>query len=150
MFFSIRRLNFLFWKYLWVWHHYSASTSAIRPTVCCYIMFKKIINNKYINLCKLFVGLRKTFFSSNRVIVDGFLIVYQLGICCVYIVFVAKNVKQLVDYYFIDIDVKIHMVILLLPLIGLICIRNLKLLAPFSQFANIITFIGKEKYIYLF
>lgn len=32
------------------------------------------------------------FFS--RVIVDGFMIVYQLGICCVYIVFVATNIKQ--------------------------------------------------------
>lgn len=75
-------------------------------------------------------------------IVDGFLIVYQLGVCCVYIVFVATNVKQIVDHYLVELDVKIHMVILLIPLILLICIRNLKLLAPFSQFANIITFIG--------
>lgn len=81
--------------------------------------------------------------NSNSVIVDGFLIVYQLGICCVYIVFVAKNVKHLIDHYFFDIDIKLHMVFLLIPLIGLICIRNLKLLAPFSQFANIITFVGK-------
>lgn len=78
----------------------------------------------------------------HSAIVDGFLIVYQLGVCCVYIVFVATNVKQIVDYYWIELDVKIHMVILLIPLILLICIRNLKLLAPFSQFANVITFVG--------
>lgn len=59
-----------------------------------------------------------------------------------YIVFVATNIKQIVDYYWIEMDVKIHMVILLIPLILLICIRNLKLLAPFSTFANLITFIG--------
>ncbi|EAA14396.4 AGAP009895-PA, partial [Anopheles gambiae str. PEST] len=40
------------------------------------------------------------------VIVDGFMIVYQLGICCVYIVFVATNIKQLVDYYWLELDVK--------------------------------------------
>lgn len=34
------------------------------------------------------------------------------------------------------------MVILLIPLILINSIRNLKLLAPFSQFANIITFVG--------
>lgn len=59
-----------------------------------------------------------------------------------YIVFVAKNVKQIVDYYWIDLNVEIYMLILLVPLILLICIRNLKLLAPFSSFANVITFVG--------
>lgn len=29
-----------------------------------------------------------------RGLVDGFMIAYQLGICCVYIVFVASNIKQ--------------------------------------------------------
>lgn len=78
----------------------------------------------------------------HSAIVDGFLIVYQLGICCVYIVFVATNIEQIVDYYWIDLDVKVHMVLLLVPLILLICIRNLKLLAPFSSLANGITFVG--------
>lgn len=75
-------------------------------------------------------------------LVDGFMILYQLGICCVYIVFVAANIKKLADVYVVDVDIKIHMLILLLPLLGLNCIRNLKVLAPFSAFANVITFIG--------
>ncbi|KAI4484562.1 proton-coupled amino acid transporter-like protein CG1139 [Polistes fuscatus] len=75
-------------------------------------------------------------------LVDGFMIAYQLGICCVYIVFVAKNIKQVADQYWEPLDIQIHMFILLLPLILINYIRNLKLLAPFSTLANIITFIG--------
>lgn len=81
------------------------------------------------------------------VIVDGFMIVYQLGICCVYIVFVATNIKQLVDMY-LNLDVKIHCMILLVPLIGINMIRNLKILAPFSTLANIITFVGLGMILY--
>ncbi|XP_037906525.1 proton-coupled amino acid transporter-like protein CG1139 isoform X1 [Hermetia illucens] len=75
-------------------------------------------------------------------IVDGFLILYQFGICCVYIVFVATNVKQIVDAYLVTLDVKVHIVILILPFTLIFLIRNLKLLAPFSQFGNIITFVA--------
>lgn len=81
------------------------------------------------------------------VIVDGFMIVYQLGICCVYIVFVATNIKQLVDVY-LNLDVKIHCMILLVPLIGINMIRNLKILAPFSTLANLITFVGLGMILY--
>lgn len=46
------------------------------------------------------------------------------------------------DQYWAPLDVRVHMLILLTPLILICYIRNLKLLAPFSQLANIITFIG--------
>ncbi|XP_018355306.1 PREDICTED: proton-coupled amino acid transporter-like protein CG1139 [Trachymyrmex septentrionalis] len=74
--------------------------------------------------------------------VDGFMIIYQLGICCVYIVFVASNIKQVTDQYWAPLDISTHMLILLLPLILINYIRNLKLLAPFSTLANLITFVG--------
>lgn len=46
------------------------------------------------------------------------------------------------DQYWEPLDVKTHMLILLLPLILINYVRNLKLLAPFSTLANIITFVG--------
>ncbi|CAG2064085.1 unnamed protein product, partial [Timema podura] len=80
--------------------------------------------------------------QTKRTVVNAFLILYQLGICCVYIVFVATNIKQVGDKYYREMNVKIYMLILLGPLILINYIRNLKLLAPFSIFANIITFVG--------
>ncbi|XP_043286121.1 proton-coupled amino acid transporter-like protein CG1139 [Venturia canescens] len=75
-------------------------------------------------------------------IVDAFLIAYQLGICCVYIVFIATNIKQVADEYWTHLSIEIHMLILLVPLTLINYVRNLKLLAPFSTVANVITFIG--------
>lgn len=51
-------------------------------------------------------------------------------------------IVQVADSYWEPMDIKVHMLILLLPLILINYIRNLKLLAPFSTLANIITFIG--------
>lgn len=75
-------------------------------------------------------------------VVDAFLILYQLGICCVYIVFVSSNFKAVIDLYWTPLNVRIYMLIILIPLILLNYARNLKVLAPFSTLANIITFIG--------
>lgn len=78
----------------------------------------------------------------SAIVVDSFLIVYQLGICCVYIVFVATNIKNVTDYYVQPLDVRLYMLFLLLPLVLINYVRNLKKLAPLSTVANIITFVG--------
>lgn len=73
---------------------------------------------------------------------DTFLVTYQVGICCVYVVFVAVNVKAVFDQILdANISIVIYMLCVLLPFILINSIRNLKLLAPFSIVANIITFI---------
>lgn len=54
----------------------------------------------------------------------------------------ASNIKQLLDYYWIELDIKIHIAILLLPLVLLVCVRDLKYLAPFSVVANLIIFLA--------
>ncbi|XP_028156952.1 proton-coupled amino acid transporter-like protein CG1139 [Ostrinia furnacalis] len=77
----------------------------------------------------------------STVTVDVFLVVYQLGICCVYIVFIADNIKKVVDTQY-EMSTEVHMLIILGPLIAFNLIPSLKLLAPFSALANVLTFAG--------
>ncbi|XKL65978.1 hypothetical protein PGB90_009398 [Kerria lacca] len=76
-------------------------------------------------------------------IVDGFLIAYQLGICCVYTMFIAENINKVIyDTWHYEMDTRIYTLILTPLLIAITLIRNLKLLAPFSQAANFAMFLG--------
>lgn len=53
-------------------------------------------------------------------IINAFLLIYQLGTCCVYVVFISSNIKRIVDLYTDEkVDVRLIMVIILLPLIFL-------------------------------
>lgn len=76
-------------------------------------------------------------------ITNTFLLIYQLGACCIYVVFIASNIKAIVDSYTSsETDVRLYMVIVLLPLILINWVRNLKYLAPFSTVANCVTIIS--------
>ncbi|CAG5133408.1 unnamed protein product [Candidula unifasciata] len=78
-----------------------------------------------------------------RPFVDALLIFTQLGACCVYIVFIAKNVQMVVGYFVsVDLDVTVYEVCVMVVLVPFACIRNLRLLAPFSAFANVLTVAG--------
>ncbi|CAD0194435.1 unnamed protein product [Chrysodeixis includens] len=82
-----------------------------------------------------------------KAMINWFLVIDLLGCCCVYIVFVSKNVKQVVDFYatgtsWYDVDVRIYMAVLLPLLILMNLIRNLKYLAPFSMIANLLVGTG--------
>lgn len=79
--------------------------------------------------------------------VNWFLVIDLLGCCCVYIVFVSKNLKQVVDFYakdtqYYDIDTRAYMASLLPLLIAMNLIRNLKYLAPLSMIANMLVGTG--------
>lgn len=83
------------------------------------------------------------FSGLARALINLFLVVDLLGCCCVYIVFVATNIKQVVDHYTGSyIDLRLYMVMLALPLVLLNTIRNLKWLAPFSMIANLLMATG--------
>lgn len=69
--------------------------------------------------------------------INLFLVIDLLGCCCVYIVFVSTNIKQVVDYYAEgNLDLRVYMAMLLPILIVMNLIRNLKYLSPFSMIAN--------------
>ncbi|KAI5644817.1 transmembrane amino acid transporter protein domain-containing protein [Phthorimaea operculella] len=73
-------------------------------------------------------------------VVNAFLLVYQLGTCCVYVVFVADNIQSVLNNYFnLHISVFEVMCYALLPLILINWVRDLKYLAPFSAIANAVT-----------
>ncbi|CAG9761642.1 unnamed protein product [Ceutorhynchus assimilis] len=79
----------------------------------------------------------------QKTISNTFLLLYQLGICCVYTVFVAENIKNVLDQYMTDpLDERIIMLITLLPLIFINYIKNLKFLAPITTLANVLTFVS--------
>uniref|UniRef100_A0A6M2E1N5 Putative amino acid transporter n=1 Tax=Xenopsylla cheopis TaxID=163159 RepID=A0A6M2E1N5_XENCH len=72
-----------------------------------------------------------------RAMINLFLVIDLLGCCCVYIVFVSTNIKQVVDYYAEgNLDLRVYMAMLLPILIVMNLIRNLKYLSPFSMIAN--------------
>ncbi|XP_063861777.1 proton-coupled amino acid transporter 2-like isoform X4 [Scylla paramamosain] len=86
----------------------------------------------------------RPFANTARRVLNAFLTLTQLGFCCVYVVFIAANVKQVVDCQFPGNDIDIHgyMAILILPLLGISMIRSLKVLAPFSLLSNVFLGLG--------
>ncbi|XP_065157554.1 proton-coupled amino acid transporter-like protein CG1139 isoform X3 [Atheta coriaria] len=78
-----------------------------------------------------------------KAMINLFLVIDLLGCCCVYIGFIAKNVKQVLDFHSeSDVDVRFYMAALLPLLLLMGLIRNLKYLAPFSMIANILMASG--------
>ncbi|XP_028038468.1 proton-coupled amino acid transporter-like protein CG1139 [Bombyx mandarina] len=76
-------------------------------------------------------------------IVNVFLLIYQIGTCCVYVVFVSENIHfVLVKRFNVEITVFQVMLCILLPLILINWVRDLKYLAPFSAVANVVTIVG--------
>ncbi|XP_003464564.1 proton-coupled amino acid transporter 1 isoform X2 [Cavia porcellus] len=88
----------------------------------------------------------------GRRIVDFFLIVTQLGFCCVYFVFLADNFKQVIEaangttnnchinetvILTPTMDSRLYMVTFLPFLVLLVFIRNLRVLSIFSLLANL-------------
>ena len=67
---------------------------------------------------------------------------YHFGVCCVYVLFIADNVKQLTDFYYVKISFQMHVLALTLPLICIFLIRNLRSLLPCTYVASICLGVG--------
>ncbi|XP_025831950.1 proton-coupled amino acid transporter-like protein pathetic isoform X2 [Agrilus planipennis] len=77
-----------------------------------------------------------------KISINSFLCITQIGFCCVYFVFVAANLQEVIKHYIVDISVHWYLVFLLPPMIVLNWLKNLKYLAPVSFFASILTCTG--------
>lgn len=80
--------------------------------------------------------------NAMKIVVNTFLCITQLGFCCVYIVFIATNVKLICDHYDIKVDLSIHMILVVVPVLMSCMVRNLKYLTPFSTIANVMMAVG--------
>lgn len=123
----------------------------------CFKFITKNVNENEINIKFSEMGyddvaeisLKLKFMQSKkptyfRVMVSIFLIISQLGFCCVYYVFIPTNIKQVIDFYHPNnhFSIEILMCILLVPLILFCFIKDLKILAPFSTLANTFMIVG--------
>jgi len=80
--------------------------------------------------------------KSVRLWVNIFLCITQMGVCCVYFLFISDNIKKVMDYYDVELDLHVHMAIFLLPIMLSCWIRDLKYLVPLSLFANFAMVVG--------
>jgi len=76
------------------------------------------------------------------IVINIFILTFQLGVCVVYVMFIGSNIKAVADYYTdVNLDLRLYMLMLLLPIIFINWVRNLKYLAPLSIIANVITLV---------
>ncbi|BFZ24503.1 hypothetical protein BsWGS_27542 [Bradybaena similaris] len=85
----------------------------------------------------------QSYSRAMRLFVNGLLVFTQFGFCCVYIVFISKNIYEVSVYATTDGPSLLeYQAIIAAGLIPYVCVRNLKRLAPFSAFANLLTLTG--------
>lgn len=84
----------------------------------------------------------RRFSSHARKLVNIFLVITQMGFCCVYFVFVAANMHEVLAKYYRHIDLHWLLLFLLLPMILLNWLKNLKYLTPVSLLAAVLMAVG--------
>lgn len=96
------------------------------------------------------VGLRR-YSNLSRTIINIFLCITQIGFCCVYFVFVAVNLQEVVAHYYERFHIRIYLFLMLIPMILLNMVKNLKYITPISLFAAILTVTGLTiTFLYMF
>ncbi|XP_023941247.1 proton-coupled amino acid transporter-like protein pathetic [Bicyclus anynana] len=84
--------------------------------------------------------------NTFRIFILVSLFITYFGTCSVYTVIIAKNIMPVVYHYAPNVQeslgIRVFIILLLLPLIFMVWIRNLKYLAPVSMVANFFMAIG--------
>ncbi|XP_061703773.1 proton-coupled amino acid transporter-like protein pathetic [Cydia pomonella] len=75
-------------------------------------------------------------------VINVFLVITQLGFCCVYFLFVATNLQDTLRFFHINLSVHSYLVLLFPPIVALAMVKNLKYLTPVSLIASIMTAWG--------
>ncbi|XP_023161557.2 glutamate transporter polyphemus isoform X2 [Drosophila hydei] len=75
--------------------------------------------------------------STTCVLVFG-----QFGLCCVYIVFVSKNLKEIGDFYFKEYHERYYVLCVCVLQLPFFLIRKLKFLVPLNLLSNILLYVG--------
>ncbi|XP_050672675.1 proton-coupled amino acid transporter-like protein pathetic [Leptidea sinapis] len=83
--------------------------------------------------------LRK-FSKASRIFIDWAMALTILGACAVYVILLVDSVQQIVDFYSKDNEINntMYCLMFLVPILIFTQIKNLKYIAPFSGFANIL------------
>ncbi|KAK3700432.1 hypothetical protein QZH41_015292, partial [Actinostola sp. cb2023] len=107
-----------------------------------YFYRSKYMSLGYAEVAEMAVGLyypQKK--SIGSLLVNIFLIFTQLGFCCIYLIFVAETLQQILTEQ-MYLDVKVWIAIILAPVILLSFIRTLKVMAVLSAIANVLYVSG--------
>lgn len=84
----------------------------------------------------------KRYSHAAKNLINTFLIITQIGFCCVYFVFVAVNLQEIVAHYWMKLDTRVYLILMLIPMILLNLVKNLKFLTPVSFVASLLTVSG--------
>lgn len=82
--------------------------------------------------------------------VDGFLIMNQMGICCIYVIFISASFKVVIDTFIkYPLSIECYMLtVCLIPCGLMLAVPNLKYLAPLSLAGTVMSFITIAVVIY--
>ncbi|KAH8260452.1 hypothetical protein KR038_000349, partial [Drosophila bunnanda] len=80
--------------------------------------------------------------KAGGYLVDGVLAFSQYGVCVVYLVFVGATFKQIFDYYWQELDLRIYVAVVGVLTIPIFLIRSLKWLVPFNLLATVLIYSG--------
>ncbi|XP_067648143.1 proton-coupled amino acid transporter-like protein CG1139 [Eurosta solidaginis] len=80
--------------------------------------------------------------GGARSTIDFILAFYHFGICCAYVVFIANNLKEIMDFYGYTFDNRFYIFALSLPLVLVYLVRDLRSLVLFNALADAMFVVG--------